>query len=372
MERNIKPSRQILKLVVTEQCNLACSYCFEENKKSGTKLSLKTAQDRIEEAFANPRFDELEIDFFGGEPFMAFATIANICEWLWSQKWPKPYICFATTNGTLIHGKIKEWILRNRKGFVLGLSLDGTEEMHNANRSNSYSRIDFALFRDSWPFQPVKMTLSREALPHLAEGVIHIHGLGFSLTCNHAFGIDWKPEDGIIFAEQIKQLIEFYLEHPAIMPCDLASMPIHEIFTRPRNKNYCGAGKSLTCCDENGEPYPCQTFLPMTLGEQINQAQMFEVLSGEENATPEECSSCCLLPVCQTCYGLNFRKFGSPFARDPEHCMFSRIRAKAMAYFVSMMMTDTIKEYAYMRDKSDLQLYRLIKAAQMINETVNI
>ncbi len=54
----------------------------------------------------------------------------------------QPYICFATTNGTLIKDEIKEWIEQNSERFWLGLSVDGTKAMHNLNRSNSYDQID--------------------------------------------------------------------------------------------------------------------------------------------------------------------------------------------------------------------------------------
>lgn len=30
----------------------------------------------------------------------------------------------------------------NKERFIVGLSLDGTREMHNRNRSNSYDKID--------------------------------------------------------------------------------------------------------------------------------------------------------------------------------------------------------------------------------------
>lgn len=47
--------------------------------------------------------------------------------------------------------------------------------MHNVNRSNSYDDIDLDFFLEMYPEQDVKMTVSRETLPHLAEGVIELH-----------------------------------------------------------------------------------------------------------------------------------------------------------------------------------------------------
>lgn len=220
-----KTTRNVISLLMTEQCNLECSYCYE-NKTDKTILSVDLAKNAIAKAFEKQQYNELEIDFFGGEPFLAFKNIKKICEWLWTSTWPKPYVCFATTNGTLIHGKIKEWIAAHKERFILCLSLDGTPEMHNANRSNSYSKIDFDFFREMWPFQPIKMTISRKTLPSMADGIIHIHRLGFKIDCNNAFGIEWKTSDYETFAGEMKKLADFYVDHPKIEPCSIMTMPI--------------------------------------------------------------------------------------------------------------------------------------------------
>ena len=45
--------------------------------------------------------NEVEIDFFGGEPFLEFPTIKEVCEWVWSNNWRNKYVFFATTNGVV-------------------------------------------------------------------------------------------------------------------------------------------------------------------------------------------------------------------------------------------------------------------------------
>jgi len=110
-------------------------------------MSLDIANKGIVSTFeraVSENIEYVEILFHGGEPFMAYKRIREICEWLWAREWPVNYICYATTNGTLIHGEIKEWLLKNKHRFCLGLSLDGTRDMHNRNRSNSYEKIDIA------------------------------------------------------------------------------------------------------------------------------------------------------------------------------------------------------------------------------------
>jgi len=373
------PRRQILTLVMTEHCNLHCIYCYEKNTGKHV-LSVEIAQAAITEAFQNPKFDELEIDFFGGEPFVTFENIAEICEWLWSREWPKPYICFATTNGTLVHGEIKEWVTKHKDRFVIGLSLDGTPEMQNINRCNTYYDIDINLFKELWPFQPIKMTVSRQTVANMANGIIHIHGLGFMMTCNTAFGIEWKPEDYVVFAREMKNLADFYLWNPGIEPCNIITMSIQRAAQYAEQvaqadtiiANYCGAGESMLSIDRLGKKYPCQTFMPMTVGRDYDLDAAVKTLSSRDNYSDQKCKHCCLMPVCQTCYGINYVNTGSPFIRDEHNCTFSKIRAKASAYFMSEMITHRAKNYIYLKDANDLDLSYMIRGINLINEFVSI
>lgn len=185
-------------LYMTERCNLNCVYCYEHIKGKAF-LPFEIARKGIISTFeraVNDGIEYVEILFHGGEPFMAFKQIVEICDWLWSQEWPVKYICYATTNGTLVHGEIREWLERNKERFVVGLSLDGTPEMHNRNRNNSFDKIDIDFFKNTWPGQGVKMTPSPKTLGSLADGVIYIHELGFTRNnCSFASGVAWDKDE---------------------------------------------------------------------------------------------------------------------------------------------------------------------------------
>jgi len=364
-----KPRRQLLSLVMTEKCNLDCTYCYE-HKVDGLILPLEVAQKAIREAFANDNFDELEIDFFGGEPLVAFRGVVAICEWLWTNEWPKPYICFASTNGTLLHGHVAEWFEKYKERFILGLSLDGTPEMHDVNRSNSYSKIDFGLFRRLWPFQAAKMTVSRETLPTMAKGVIHIHNLGFKVSCSTAFGLQWTDTDYALFEREMRLLADYYLENPEIEPCNIISMQIEHIHHASKKNNYCGAGTNLTVVDRRGDKYPCQTFLPMTTGGNVDIPEMFSLLSRGQEKVNLRCEQCSLLPLCQTCYGLNLKHQGDMYNRAMSNCYFTKIRAKATAYLYAGMITNQEKDYIFLRGKTEDELYYMINGIQTVTNTV--
>ncbi len=67
--------RRIIMLAFTERCNLNCVYCYEHNKKVDV-MPLSVAQDAITRFMASPgNYNEVEIDFHGGEPFTEFDFI---------------------------------------------------------------------------------------------------------------------------------------------------------------------------------------------------------------------------------------------------------------------------------------------------------
>jgi len=115
-------NRKTILLMLTYACNLNCVYCYEKDKRTGKTMAFKTARKVIQEAFIENATvcEEIEIDFMGGEPLLEFDRIKEISEWMWSQNWSKPYILYATTNGTLLNEEMKKWFSEHKERIVLG------------------------------------------------------------------------------------------------------------------------------------------------------------------------------------------------------------------------------------------------------------
>lgn len=192
-------------------------------------MDVNTCKDIIAKYLNTPDYDEVEIDFFGGEPFLEFKTIKEVCEWVWANKWKNKYVFFATTNGVLILGKIKEWLRKYKNRFWVSLSLDGYRDSHNINRSNSFDKIDIQFFKDCWPTQTVKMTISKETVGNIYENITYIHSLGFNIAgTNFAEGIDWEDDKYVkIVTRELEKLTQFYINHPEISPVPLINMAIY-------------------------------------------------------------------------------------------------------------------------------------------------
>ena len=183
---------KVVILTLTNSCNLNCVYCYEHNKEVRS-MELETALKIVErEMTLGDGSDFVCVYYFGGEPCLEFDKIKKIHAFLKSRTWPKGWFSFMTTNGTLVHEEVQQWLLENDDTIEIYVSLDGTKEMQNRNRSGSYDKIDVDFFVKHYPF--AKMTVTEQTLPHLAEGVISLHERGFEVSANLGHGVRWEPD----------------------------------------------------------------------------------------------------------------------------------------------------------------------------------
>ena len=336
---DIKPVKEQIKtiiLILTHSCNLKCIYCYEHNKGI-MHIDLDKAKEILEKEMLSDDGFTREIEFFGGEPFLEFDKIVELYNFLCSRNWPNKWLTLITTNGTLVHGKIKEWVDRNQDTVKVALSADGTPDMHNINRSNSYNNIDFDFFakRNS----VVKMTVSAKTLPNLSDGIIYLHNIGFNVVrANLAFGIDWSKEENLfIYAKELRRLADFYIQNPKLRPSDIMDLPIEDI--NPQSSNYasrhCGAGIELVAYEIDGTAYPCHTFAPVSVSKEIAQSALELTFENEISLDKfdKKCRECVVANVCPNCYGINFSTTGNMYSKDDSFCRMIKIQFLANAYF---------------------------------------
>lgn len=123
---------------VGSRCNLRCSYCYYLDKASlygGREpvMNPELLEKCISDFCASCDLPELTVEWHGGEPLlagMAFFRRALNLERKYSGG--RPVHNTVQTNGTLLNG---EWAAFFRdNGFLVGLSLDGPEDVHDRFR----------------------------------------------------------------------------------------------------------------------------------------------------------------------------------------------------------------------------------------------
>lgn len=329
--------RRICMLMVTHDCNLNCSYCYE-SFKSKRRMDAALAKDILlrELAFVrqSEKFEELEINFMGGEPFMNFALIKEIVEWLLGLKQDVPFITSCSTNGTLIDDTNRDWLRAHRKYFIPGLSYDGDFDMQQQNRGTADNSIDMRFFMETWPTVTFHMTVSKETLPHLAKGTLTLQRAGGKLDAALAQGIDWTDEDAAIFRRQLGLLAEAYLSDEALRPINLLARPLFGVATPdPTQGKFCGAGTSMITYDIDGKTYPCHMFSTIVLGSERALELEKSGIEADCHIADRFCDNCNLRNWCPTCYGFNYRFRGNISIRDHRWCTMIRTKAIASCEF---------------------------------------
>ena len=137
-------------LVLTNKCNLRCSYCYEEGKALAS-IDFNKVKEIIDEEIEDVEgYDEFIFDLFGGEPFIEFEMIKNIYQYISEKKNIKlPWCLFITTNGTQLTPEIKKWLVEHKDKIICGLSMDGIKIVQDHDRSNSYDLLDYKFFADT-------------------------------------------------------------------------------------------------------------------------------------------------------------------------------------------------------------------------------
>lgn len=306
-------TRKRIMLLLTENCNLNCLYCYE-HKKNSKRMSFDTAKQIIDQNLPNDAVEEpIIIEVFGGEVFANFSLLKEIYDYVQNNYSYLNIMYETTTNGTLVHGEIQEWLRERKEQFFIALSLDGTREMHDQNRvfpdgKGSFDKIDIDFFAKTWPGCPAKMTISEKTLPHFFDGILYLESMGFKCDATLAVGIDWDFEkNSPILIRELEKLIDYYIENEEKPLCTILNMDLRLIFTPIDNDyRFCGAGLDMTCYDTAGNEYPCQGFAPVSIGDKAMEYRGYN----EKNFRFTEsnmCRRCRWVRLCSNCYAANLQ-----------------------------------------------------------------
>lgn len=307
-------------------CNLNCVYCFEKNKND-IEFNVDDAVSILERMLMEKTEHGTKIKLHGGEPFLVFPKIKLLCESLWKKQFPEYYHFNVTTNGTLIHGEIKDWLYENRDKITLKLSLDGNRKSHNINRSNSFDKIDLKFFVETWPNVRINMVVTPATLLDISENIKFLHSQGFTqIISRFSLMTDWKQYNlEKEFYLQMLDLAHYYLDNPSVEPCEFFSYDISwtladESFTAPCNIGNCKAFDFQT-----RKYYPCHMCFPSVCGDKVSK-ELERLEMRERNEDKDESCICCpFINICKTCYAENYIMRGSVSHRDTSLCAYQKI-----------------------------------------------
>ncbi len=304
-------------LNVAHDCNLRCKYCFASTGDFGTGRKImpfetaKAAIDFVVRRSGKRR--NIEVDFFGGEPLMAWDTVQKTVEYARSieRSAGKNFRFTITTNGMLLSDDKIDYINREMKNCVL--SLDGRKEVNDDHRptAGGFGSYDVIVpkYRKLVEGRGDKEYYVRGTYtklhPDFAADVLHTADeLGFkNVSVEPATG---KPGDPFAITEaelprakaEYEKLAEALLQRPDVnffhFFVDLAQGPC--VVKRMRG---CGAGSEYVAITPEGDIYPCHQFVG---NEAFLMGNVHEDTFDQDMADRFNALNIYTKPACQECW----------------------------------------------------------------------
>ena len=347
-----EPDNETLMLIPSERCNLRCSYCYEHNKVP-LRMDIQTAKDALQNAFTELQSGKcLKIEFRGGEPFLEFDFIRDVCDWVIKTFPGKRFFFYAATNGTCFTNEAKAWLQKHKEIFVAPLSIDGARATHNHNRSNSFDLIDFDFIFNTWDNPSTYTTILPENAAEVFKDLKFLMDKGFEIRANIEFAQQWSCEQLMKLAENFKKLADYALEkhisnHINLLSCHGFLDYVHgtNAVIKENRKHFlaCNAGSHRRIVAADGKMYPCHAFVPSAFNwSKVSKDSDFFAKLKTEELHPPECCNCNFFYLCHICPGFSYGFAGDFKWRNPSICTITRIRTFLAAYYWGLRLAENI------------------------------
>ncbi|MEA1928774.1 MAG: radical SAM protein [Candidatus Auribacterota bacterium] len=344
------PAVTEMELMLTEDCNLRCDYCFVEGKNPSHPMSRATARKAVDFLFELSRDKpELKILFFGGEPMLSFELIEKIVLYVEEKEeiTGKKVAFDMTTNGTLFKEERAEFLAEHRVKYLL--SIDGDRETHDRHRhaiagQSSYLKIisDLPLLKKYQPWMGARMTVHPDTVEKIYENVVHLAGLGFNqFLIGPATGLEWNDRGLDTYRDQMI-LVAGWLKSKRDQGSHYRINTLEEsVAMMAGKKNFwgCRAGRHSITVTARETIFPCSKMLGVdnlegicplgTLDDGLTELYNRLSLCGLVSVDRQTCLDCRWADTCMGgCFATNYQATGSLFAPDPFEC---RLKPRTMA-----------------------------------------
>ncbi|WP_425447635.1 radical SAM protein [Dethiothermospora halolimnae] len=266
--------------LVTENCNLACKYCFEKhNKKVMSKEVIHRGLELLCDGAKRQGRDSFHAMIFGGEPLLHPHLVEEILKYgLELQR--RNNINFTAsliTNATIMNDEIFRILLEYRDKVDLStqLSVDGIKKVHDMYRVTKDGKGSFQLIEDNIEkfkqiyknrsgMLTVHGVVNKKALPYLFESYRYFkEEWGFNeIWFMPLHEDDWTIEDIDIYRKELNKIADYIIEDAkkGKMKTFKGYSPINRCFEKQRPSAPCGAGKGFISITADGSIYPCHHF----------------------------------------------------------------------------------------------------------------
>lgn len=288
----------------TLHCNFACIYCFEEDRQP-IYMSEKV-EDQIINFIQEKKPNSLNLDWFGGEPLMAFDRVVSLTRKI--QKLNIKFVAGMITNGFLLTEEIIRQLPSLNINF-LQITVDGLAQKHNGRRAlvsgkgtfdRIVSNIDLLKTLEPNIQLTIRINIDHDNKGDFLEIYNFFNNKNYPKThISCAFVHDIRDSKNLCLLNG-KQQVEFLLEMKRVYDLDLINF-------YPKNNRYECAVRNVNTfvIGPEGEIYKCYNDVgkkDRIVGNleniETNKKLLLRYLIGADPLEDEKCKTCFHLPTC--------------------------------------------------------------------------
>ncbi|MDP8236712.1 MAG: radical SAM protein [Candidatus Erginobacter occultus] len=344
LDREKFPPITEMELMLTEECDQRCDYCFVEGKNNHYRMDGETARRAVEFLFCHSRKrPRLKILFFGGEPLLEYDRLREVVEDAEARaaETGQSVIFNMTTNASLLDRERCEYLAAHRVKYLV--SIDGPREVHDRHRKRPDGKSSYGLIAENIPlmkkYQPwlgARITVHPDTAGELPESFSHLVELGFSqFLIGPATGIEWTGRDLDLYRDSMIEIAR-RLKAAIDRGRKLRVNALEEsLKMRAGKKLYrgCRAGRQSVTVTGEGEIYPCSKMLGVMGREGLNPlGSLAEGITAIHDrlrycglipTASSACESCRWEDICTGgCFAVNWQETGEIFRPSPSECRF--------------------------------------------------
>ena len=325
--------------LMTEDCNLACKYCFEHHKKN--RMTPEVIERALIYFYENAKVqnkNEVNITVFGGEPLLEPDLIRILFQrgLELQEEYLIEFKAGIITNGTVLNKKVKQLLLDYKDKINMGfqISVDGNEEAQDLCRVTKQGHGSFHL-----------VAKNIEAFKEIFKdnvGMLHLHGVVSKKTLPLMFESykffreqwdisriwfmpvhedEWVDSDVILYKDQLNKIADYIISNVKDSNSikDIKNYsPLNKCFEKRTTVNPpCSAGKTYVTITANGDIYPCHHFYFNDPQETMKIGDVWSGIEDEKRKPFLEitnndmtCENNCSIFNCYRCLGSNWVKNG--------------------------------------------------------------
>lgn len=252
-------------IILTEACNMECSYCYQGEDKIKSFMSSDTVE-KIADFMLRKNSGNISIGFLGGEPLLNFKAIQQFVQYFEKKALKRKIKYGITTNAILLNDTIISFMKEHN--FSIRISIDGDQYSHDLNRKcqieNSYNIITEnirKLFSEGM-LAAARMTVTHNNLPLLSRNIKYLYEIGFRGMC---IGLDYSTEYSEeyikLYKQQMEEIERFYitkLKTGEKFEIDVIDGKLLNLaIKKDAGGSLCGAGRCHFVFKPDGTIYPC-------------------------------------------------------------------------------------------------------------------